>query len=59
MLSIYRPVRRFIEKDMVTALSMRVLAGEIPDNSSVTVGVRDRGLAYSCSAEDTSAMDAD
>ena len=44
-----RPIRRWVEKFVVTELSKMMLKGEIPDNSTVLVksGATESGLKFS------------
>ena len=49
-----RPLKRFIQKQIVTGLSKLIVSGALPDNSEVTVSVRvvggEKQLAYSVAA---------
>ncbi|HMB70946.1 MAG TPA: ATP-dependent chaperone ClpB [bacterium] len=42
-----RPLRRFLQRRVETALARRVLSGEVPDGASVTVDVHDGDLTFS------------
>jgi ATP-dependent Clp protease ATP-binding subunit ClpB len=41
-----RPLKRFLQKEVETALGKKILAGEIPDQSTVTLGVSKDELVF-------------
>mmetsp|Transcript_13610 Transcript_13610/g.34653 ORF Transcript_13610/g.34653 Transcript_13610/m.34653 type:complete len:884 (+) Transcript_13610:243-2894(+) len=41
-----RPLRRFLEHTLSTAISRKLIAGEIPNHSTVYVGYRDEDLTF-------------
>ncbi len=41
-----RPLKRFLQREVETALSRRILSGEVPDHSRVEVDFRKGGLAF-------------
>ncbi len=41
-----RPLRRFLQKEVETALGKKILAGEIPDQSEVLLDVRNKDLVF-------------
>jgi len=45
-----RPLKRAIQRLVVDPLTMKVLAGEVPDGSEVTVDVRDGRIALTVAA---------
>jgi ATP-dependent Clp protease ATP-binding subunit ClpB len=44
-----RPLKRYIQRHLETRLGRRIVAGDVPDGSRITVGVRDGDLAVSVS----------
>ena len=42
-----RPLKRYIQRHLETRLGRRIVAGDVPDGSRITVGVRDGDLAVS------------
>ena len=50
-----RPLRRWLEHNIVTALSRMIIAGDLPDDSKVTVGVDSEGLTFSVEPDEAAA----
>lgn len=48
-----RPLRRWLEHNIMTDLSRMLVAGELQDESAVTVGVNAGGLTYSVTKQAT------
>ena len=51
-----RPLRRWLEHTIMTDLSRMLVAGDLPDESSVAVGVGQGGLTYSVTKHTTAAF---
>jgi ATP-dependent Clp protease ATP-binding subunit ClpB len=45
-----RPLRRYLEKNIVTQLSRMLLSGELPDNSTVTISAKNDRLNFNVMA---------
>ena len=43
-----RPLKRFLQRELETALSRKLLAGEVAENSEVVVGFADGALTFDC-----------
>ncbi|MDR0534294.1 MAG: ATP-dependent chaperone ClpB [Verrucomicrobiales bacterium] len=41
-----RPLKRYLQREVETGLSRKLLSGEITDNSSVEIGLKDGALAF-------------
>jgi ATP-dependent Clp protease ATP-binding subunit ClpB len=50
-----RPLKRLLQKEIETALGRKILAGEVPDGSRVTVDHRDGALAFEAVPETAAA----
>jgi len=45
-----RPIKRYLARHIETALGRKILAGEVPDGSRVTLAVKDGALAFDIAA---------
>jgi len=43
-----RPLKRFIQRELETGLSRKLLSGEVSDNSTVKIDFKDGALKYTC-----------
>ena len=43
-----RPLKRFLQRELETALARKLLAGEVVENSEVVVGFADGALTFDC-----------
>jgi ATP-dependent Clp protease ATP-binding subunit ClpB len=50
-----RPLRRWLEHNIITSLSRMIIAGDLPDDSKVTVGVDSDGLTFSVQPDEQAA----
>jgi len=50
-----RPLRRWLEHNIITSLSRMIIAGDLPDDSKVTVGVDSNGLTFSVRPDEQAA----
>lgn len=50
-----RPLRRWLEHNIVTALSRMIISGELPDDSKVTVDKNESGLTFSVRPDEEAA----
>ena len=50
-----RPLRRWLEHNIITTLSRMIIGGELPDDSKVTVGVNSDGLTFSVTPDEAAA----
>jgi ATP-dependent Clp protease ATP-binding subunit ClpB len=50
-----RPLRRWLEHNIITTLSRMIISGELPDDSKVTVGVDDNGLTFTVVPDEAAA----
>jgi ATP-dependent Clp protease ATP-binding subunit ClpB len=50
-----RPLRRWLEHNVITALSRMIISGELPDDSKVTVGANADGLTFSVEKDEEAA----
>lgn len=50
-----RPLRRWLEHNIITTLSRMIIGGELPDDSKVIVGVDQNGLTFSVSPDEAAA----
>ena len=48
-----RPLKRYLQRELETALSRKILAGDVTENSEVTVGYQDGELTFDSQARDT------
>ena len=46
-----RPIKRYLEKNVVTQLSRMIISGSLQDHSSVTIGANESGLTFDVSVE--------
>jgi len=46
-----RPIKRYLEKNVVTQLSKMIISGALMDRSSVNIGATDTGLTFDVSAD--------
>jgi len=46
-----RPIKRYLEKNIVTQLSKMIISGTLMDRSSVNIGANDNGLTFDVSAD--------
>jgi ATP-dependent Clp protease ATP-binding subunit ClpB len=44
-----RPLKRYLQREVETALSRKLLSGEVSDHSSVSVTVKKGRLEFTCS----------
>ncbi len=47
-----RPLKRYLQRELETALSRRILGGEVTENSEVTVDCRNGELTFTCAARE-------
>jgi ATP-dependent Clp protease ATP-binding subunit ClpB len=45
-----RPLKRYLQREIETRLGRKILAGEVPDHSTVHIGTEEGGLAFRVSA---------
>lgn len=50
-----RPLRRWLEHNIITTLSRMIISGDLPDDSKVTVGVDANGLTFSVKPDEAAA----
>eukprot|EP00889_Picochlorum_renovo_P000173 jgi/Picre1/27203/NNA_000172.t1 len=50
-----RPLRRWLEHNIITALSRMIISGELPDDSKVTVDKNESGLTFSVRPDEEAA----
>jgi ATP-dependent Clp protease ATP-binding subunit ClpB len=50
-----RPLRRWLEHNIITALSRMIISGELPDDSKVTVDRNESGLTFSVRPDEEAA----
>lgn len=50
-----RPLRRWLEHNIITTLSRMIIGGDLPDDSKVTVGVDANGLTFSVKPDEAAA----
>jgi ATP-dependent Clp protease ATP-binding subunit ClpB len=50
-----RPLRRWLEHNIITTLSRMIIGGELPDDSKVAVGVNSDGLTFSVTPDEAAA----
>ena len=50
-----RPLKRFLQRELETKIGRKLIAGEIPDGSTVTIGMADGALKIEAKAQEPAA----